>query len=115
MPLNDHEQKILDEIEAQFYRQDPKLADRVRNASVGIFGGASMVWIIIGFLLGLGLMMFFFPQSGGTPLAVVGFVIMVGSAWAALRRLDRSGDSPHRQSLGNGVISRLRSKWQRGA
>ncbi len=115
MPLNDHEQKILDEIEAQFYRQDPKLADRVRNASVGIFGGASMVWSIIGFVIGLGIMIFFFPQSGGTPLAVLGFVIMVGSAWAGLRRLDRSGDSSNGRSLGSGVISRLRSKWQRDA
>ncbi len=113
MPLNDHEQKILDEIEAQFYRQDPKLADKVRNASVGLFGGASMVWAVLGFVLGLALMIFFFPQDGGTPLAVIGFLVMVGSAWIGVRGLDRGSDSSGRRGVGSSLAARLRSRWQR--
>jgi hypothetical protein len=111
MPLNDHEQKILDEIEAQFYRQDPKLADRVRTASVGLFSGASTVRAVIGFVVGLAITAYFFPQDGGTPIAAVGFAIMVLSTWAGIRGLNRDS------SGGGGMspLARLRSKWQRGA
>ena len=110
MPLNDHEQKILDEIEAQFYRQDPKLADRVRTASVGFFSGATTVRAVIGFVIGLAITAFFFPQDSGTPLAALGFVIMVLSAWMGFRGADRE-----RSGLsGSNPFGRFRSRWQRG-
>jgi len=110
MPLNDHEQKILDEIEAQFYRQDPKLADRVRTASVGLFSGASTVRAVIGFVIGLAITAYFFAQDSGTPIAALGFVVMVLSAWIGIRGVDRDSSS----SGGLNLVGRLRSKWQRG-
>ena len=32
MPLSEHEQQILDEIERQMYEEDPKLANKVARA-----------------------------------------------------------------------------------
>ncbi len=68
MPLNEHEQKILDEIERQMYEEDPKLAHKVARAVrtgtdrwrirlaavIFVFGGVVMFasftksWIIAG-------------------------------------------------------------------
>jgi hypothetical protein len=78
MPLDDHEQRILDEIERQFYEEDPDLALAVRNIDrSGRFG---VRYPLVGLVLGMVLVLATFTTS--TPLAIVGFVLMVASATA---------------------------------
>ena len=50
MPLDDHEQRILEEIEKQFYEEDPALAHAVRNIDrSGRFGvRLPLVGVIVG-------------------------------------------------------------------
>lgn len=83
MPLNDHEQEILDEIERQLYEGDPKLAKIVANA---VRGGADRWKTRVAgavFLLGAVLMFVSFTMS--VVVAGVGFLVMVVSAgWLVL-------------------------------
>ncbi|MEX2280194.1 MAG: DUF3040 domain-containing protein [Acidimicrobiia bacterium] len=78
MPLDDHEQRILDEIERQFYEEDPDLALAVRNIDrSGRFG---VRYPLVGLVVGMVLVLATFTTS--TPLALLGFVLMVASATA---------------------------------
>ncbi|MFP5330827.1 MAG: DUF3040 domain-containing protein [Acidimicrobiia bacterium] len=78
MPLDDHEQRILDEIERQFYEEDPDLALAVRNIDrSGRFG---VRLPLIGLIVGMVVLLATFTVS--TPLAILGFVLMVASATA---------------------------------
>jgi hypothetical protein len=75
MPLDDREQKILAEIERQFYEEDPELARAVQNID-----RASTVKVrlaVLGAILGLAVILFFFAQN--IVLALIGFAVFVVS------------------------------------
>lgn len=77
MPLDDREQKILADIERQFYEEDPELARAVK----GIDRRSSSLKIrlaAIGVVAGLATILFFFAAN--TIIALGGFAILVVSA-----------------------------------
>jgi hypothetical protein len=83
MPLDDREQRILEEIERQFYEDDPRLAETVRTADLARTSGGRMKWAVLGLLGGAALMLVFFTSL--TLVALGGFVLMVLSvAWIAV-------------------------------
>ena len=112
MPLDDREQKILDEIEAQFLQDDPKLAKAALKVwSVDLFRRTSQR-SAFGFVLGLIIMLVFFLTL--TWVAMVGFVIMVASAsfFVVAFRRKTTGQGP--TSIGwDRWLGGLRSKWRR--
>lgn len=81
MPLDDNEQKILAEIERQFYEEDPELARAVRDIQ-----RPSRVWMrlaVVGIIAGLAVVVAFFTSStlialGGFGLIVVSATVLVG-------------------------------------
>jgi len=111
VPLNDREQKILEEIEKQFYADDPKLAQTVARTTLE---SVSQRWTPIaigGFVVGVIVMLAFFTNQ--VLIAGAGFILMVASAgWIAM-------DLRRRTTLGNvgspveSWISRARQRWQR--
>jgi hypothetical protein len=106
MPLDDREQRILEEIERQFYREDPKLAETVRKTSLATVSSRNLKWAILGLVAGIGLMLGFFTSY--TLVALAGFVLMVVCvAWivAIVRR--RSG-------AGLGAAGALAGRLRRG-
>ena len=111
MPLDDREQKILEEIERQFYADDPKLAQTVARTTLE---SVSQKWtpIAIGvFVVGVIVMLAFFRSQ--VLIAGIGFVLMVASAgWIAmdLRRRTTGGAA---SGPVEGLISRVRQRWQR--
>lgn len=112
MPLNDKEQKILDEIERQFLQDDPKLAKAVRTASAGDAFRRSAQFSAAGFILGLALMLIFFTSN--TFVAMIGFVMMVASASIFVVGVRRRTMGPGAGGLGvDAWADRLRSKWRR--
>lgn len=76
MPLDDREQKILAEIERQFYEEDPELARAVEN--IDKTPATRVRLAALGALVGLAVILFFFAQN--TVLALVGFALLVVSA-----------------------------------
>lgn len=101
MPLNDREQRILEEIERQFYEDDPQLAETVRTAGMATASGGRLKWALLGLVVGAALMMVFFTRL--TLVALAGFVIMVLSvAWLiaiARRRAGVASDHGWRDRL----------------
>ncbi len=109
MPLNEHEQKILDEIERQLYEEDPKLAEMVAKAVRSGTDRWKMRLAAVLFVVGAVVMFASFTQS--LPVAGAGFLVMVASAgWLALTaRSSRTRTSP-------GVtdwMDRLQRRWRR--
>jgi cation transporter-like permease len=90
MPLDDREQKILEEIERQFYQEDPKLAESVRTASLASAATKNLKWAILAFVIGTGVMLGCFTRF--TFVALAGFVVMVLSvAWTVAILRHRAG------------------------
>lgn len=77
MPLDDREQKILAEIERQFYEEDPELARAVEN--IDRTSTVKVRLAVLGAILGLAVILFFFAQDDGIVLALIGFAVFVAS------------------------------------
>ncbi len=92
MPLSDHEQRILAELEESLVRQDPEFAERVRSETVYRHAGRYCKWAAVTFVLGVVILVAFYSKS-----VIAGFVrvvIMFASAvWFErnLRRMGRAG------------------------
>ncbi|HEV7192229.1 MAG TPA: DUF3040 domain-containing protein [Jatrophihabitantaceae bacterium] len=84
MPLSDHEQRLLDQIEQALYADDPKFASAVRSARSRSRVRRSLVLCIVGVIAGLGLVLVGLV-TGLIVLSVVGFVLVVGSCGLAVQ------------------------------
>lgn len=86
MPLDDKEQRILEEIERQFYEEDPDLARAVqrieRPSRIG------MRLSIVGIIAGLAIVIAYVSV---TWIAVVGFALVVASATSLVNALRARG------------------------
>ena len=111
MPLDENEQKILDEIERQLYEEDPKLAAMVAKAIRGGTDRWKMRLSAAVFVLGAVVMFVSFPRSWA--IAGAGFLIMVVAAgWMALAtgasRLDHRAPGAV-----DDWLLRLQHRWRR--
>ena len=78
MPLSEHEQRLLDDIEKALYAEDPKFAASVRTAKRRRPGRRWIPISIVGVLAGLGLVLLGLLIKNPIP-AVVGFVLIVAA------------------------------------
>ncbi len=78
MPLSEHEQRILAQLEESLTRQDPHFAKNVRATSVYAHGGRRVRWGIAGFIAGLLILVLFFSHS--VALGLLGVALMFVSA-----------------------------------
>jgi hypothetical protein len=76
MPLSDHEERILAEIERRFYEEDPAFAHTVRSIARSARTGVRLP--VVGMACGLALIIAFLARS--TPVALIGFALFVASA-----------------------------------
>jgi len=86
VPLSDHEQRILAELEESLVRQDPEFAERVRSETVYRHAGRYCKWAAVTFVLGVVILVAFFGPTAS--LALGPSADVSGSPW---RRCDRSG------------------------
>ena len=95
MPLSEHEQRLLDEIEQALYAEDPKFAQSVRSARAKSRTRRSIVLSAAGVLVGLALVLVGLVAQL-IPLSVVGFVLVVGALGFLVQtvRGRRGGSSP---------------------
>lgn len=83
MPLSEHEQKLLDQMERALYAEDPSFATQMKGQGRPGAAKTRLVGGIIVAVLGLAVVVLG-VNAASIPLGVVGFVIMVaGVAWAA--------------------------------
>ncbi|MGH3872301.1 MAG: DUF3040 domain-containing protein [Pseudonocardiaceae bacterium] len=96
MPLSEHEQRLLDQIERALYAEDPKFASNVRGARMRNRYHRRRIQGIALFVLGLlllvaGVMLPVRPV--GIPvISVLGFLVMFGGAVVAIFSRRAGGD-----------------------
>ncbi len=87
MGLNDNEEKILAEIERQFYDEDPELARAVKNIEKP--SRVDVRLALLGVVAGLAVVIGLFATN--TIVAFLGFALLVGSATALVTGLRARG------------------------
>ena len=115
MPLSDHEQRMLDQIESALYAEDPKFASSVRGGNLRAPSARRRLQGAALFVIGLAMLVagvaFKATMIGSFPiLSVFGFVVMFGGVVFAITGprvtggRDRSGAEPPgpRQKRGQG-------------
>jgi hypothetical protein len=86
MPLSEHEQRLLDQIEQALYAEDPKFASSVRSARPRNRARTMLALSVVGVLLGLAVVLVGLTANL-ILVGVLGFVLIVGSCVAAASAL----------------------------
>jgi hypothetical protein len=89
VPLSDHEQRILAQLEESLSREDPEFADKVRNESLYRHAGRQAKWAAFFFFIGLVILVALYATS--VWLGFVGVAVMFGSAVVFQRNMRRMG------------------------
>ena len=125
MPLSEHEQRQLEQIEQALYADYPRVANAVRASDPRVHYKRRVVEAAFGFLLGVGMLL-----AGVVTkyiwIGVAGFVVMLAcSMWAltSYRHMTgvATGRGPARpkkdrrsgRSTGTGMMERLEERWRR--
>lgn len=88
MPLSDHEQRILAEIERRLLEEDPKFAQQV-GSSFQVHLARRLKLAAVGFVLGLVVVVVGPFVLGSVALGVTGFIVMLLAIFEFLRTLRR--------------------------
>lgn len=92
MPLSEDEQRILHQIEQQFYESDPDFAHQVSTSGIERHASRDLKLGVLGVAAGLTLLVVTLPVN--VVFAFVGFLVMLGSLVVidrSARRLGRNG------------------------
>ncbi len=109
MPLSEHEQRILHELEQSLYQEDPDFAERVRSETVYRHAGRYCIWSALVFVAALVFMFFTFSRSVVLGFAGVIVMFLSGVVFANnARRMGKAGiddisRSLHSRNLSNTV------------
>lgn len=130
MPLSEHEQRLLSEMEQRLVADDPRFASAMRHASTGGRPKHRLVLGGLGVAAGLGVMLVSL-YAHQVPFAVLGFAMMLASAYWAITTPTRKGPQgvvspsgkvqrPNRRrprSAGQGgqggFVQRMEQRWER--
>ena len=124
MPLSDHEQKMLDQLEQALAAEDPKFASQMQGSGLAALQRRRWVVGVIGVLAGLGLVLVGINTTMW--VGAVGFAVMVAAAAYAVTpprkaKLGVVGDAGEVQPSkggrgkrkGGSLIDRLDERWER--
>jgi Protein of unknown function (DUF3040) len=89
VPLSEHEQKILAELEESLVRQDPDFAERVRSETVYRHAGRYCKWAAFTFFIGVAILVAFYSES--VVVGLLGVAVMFASLVVFERNLRRMG------------------------
>jgi hypothetical protein len=134
VPLSEHEQRLLEQMERALYAEDPKFATSMRSARGGAGDRRRIVIGVIGLLAGLGLLV----AGVAAKLVVVGvlgFLAMLGGIWLVISALrpapeqsassgsagpaaptsitSRSRKSSRSKRSGESLSDRMEERWRR--
>ncbi|MBL1115514.1 DUF3040 domain-containing protein [Streptomyces sp. 110] len=123
MPLSEHEQRMLEQMERALYAEDPKFATALEGSGLRTYTRRRVYQAVAGFLVGIALLMVgvIVPQIW---ISVVGFLIMLGCAVLAVtgwRKAPKPGEAqggggaaPRRQGRQRrSMMTRIEERWQR--
>ncbi|MEU2245857.1 DUF3040 domain-containing protein [Streptomyces sp. NPDC019224] len=125
MPLSEHEQRMLEQMERALYAEDPKFATALEGSGLRTYTRRRVYQAVAGFLVGIALLM-----AGMVAqqiwISVVGFLVMLGCAVLAVtgwRKAPKPGEQQAVRTGGSGdrrqprqrrsVMNRIEQRWQR--
>ncbi|ANH91113.1 MULTISPECIES: DUF3040 domain-containing protein [unclassified Streptomyces] len=122
MPLSEHEQRMLEQMERALYAEDPKFASALEGSGLRTYTRRRVYQAVAGFLVGIALLMA--GVIAQYPwVSVVGFLVMLGCALLAVtgwRKAPKPGErpaaGPHpgRQARSKrSMMDRIEQRWQR--
>ncbi|MGH3830060.1 MAG: DUF3040 domain-containing protein [Pseudonocardiaceae bacterium] len=128
MPLSEHEQRLLDQIERALYAEDPKFASNVRGARMRSRSHRRRIQGTVLFALGLVLLVVGvvipFRPVGIPVISVLGFLVMFAGAVVAIfsrrvagesrgaRSADASATGPGGSTLAQRMEQRFRRRFE---
>ncbi|MGB8020714.1 MAG: DUF3040 domain-containing protein [Candidatus Nanopelagicales bacterium] len=132
MPLSEHEQRLLDQMERALYAEDPKFATSMRHPSATAADRRRVALGVVAFLAGLGLLVAG-VATAVVPIGVGGFLAMLGGIWLATAgntastqgtaqplpvRPTKPGGStrpsrPRKNRRSNSLTERMEERWRR--
>lgn len=126
MPLSEHEQRLLDQIERALYAEDPKFASTVRHTDLRTHLRRRIWRGTICFVVGFVLLVAGVPTQKYA-VSIAGFVVMLVAlmyavtSWVRMsgRRPDqvglrpRRGGEARRKPARSSVMERLEERWRR--
>ncbi|MFF7988633.1 DUF3040 domain-containing protein [Kitasatospora xanthocidica] len=120
MPLSEHEQRLLDQMERALYAEDPKFASALEGTGLRTHTRRRVYLAVAGFVVGIGLLMGGMVVPDQIWVSVVGFLVMLGCAVFAVtgwRRGPASQGAGPRQAAAArrkaGMMDRVEQRWQR--
>lgn len=125
MPLSDHEQKMLDQMEQALAAEDPKFASQMQTRGLAALQRRRWVVGVIGVLAGLGLVLV--GVNTTMWVGAVGFAVMVAAAVYAATpprkaklgvvgdagQVHQHGGKGGGRRKGTSLIDRLDERWER--
>ncbi|MEU2183894.1 DUF3040 domain-containing protein [Streptomyces thermolilacinus] len=123
MPLSEHEQRMLEQMERALYAEDPKFATALEGSGLRTYTRRRVYQAVAGFLVGIALLM-----AGMVAqqiwISVVGFLVMLGCAVLAVtgwRKAPKPGEQPTAGAAPQGranrqrrsMMTRIEERWQR--
>ncbi len=131
MPLSDEEARLLQQLEQSLAAEDPAFASTLRGSALEARNRRLAVLAAVGFIAGLGVL-FYGTMLTYTWLAVIGFVLMIGSGYLFVGSWRRgfgsgadappvsraSGPQSPRASQGRpqksgSFVERMEQRWQK--
>lgn len=128
VPLSEHEQRMLEQIESALYAEDPKFAHAVRSTNPQVHYKRRIVKAALGFVVGVSALMAGLVINAGTvtiAVSVTGFLLMVVCCvWAltSWKRMTGVGNEPAQAQGGGGqeakpakegFMERMEERWRR--
>ncbi|GAA2805848.1 DUF3040 domain-containing protein [Streptomyces showdoensis] len=122
MPLSEHEQRMLEQMERALYAEDPKFATALEGSGLRTYTRRRVYQAVAGFLVGIALLMAGMIAPQIWPLSVVGFLIMLGCAVLAVtgwRKAPKPGEQARTGGGGRqarqrrSMMTRIEERWQR--
>ena len=119
MPLSEEEARLLHQLEQSLAAEDPDFASTLRGSKFLAHNRRVAILAVLGFLAGVALLL------GGavaamTPVGVLGFVVMLGSAYVfvtvwrrGIGQAEEDRDEAMPQKPSGSFVDRLEERWQR--
>ncbi|MFF5566793.1 DUF3040 domain-containing protein [Streptomyces sp. NPDC012623] len=127
MPLSEHEQRMLEQMERALYAEDPKFATALEGSGLRTYTRRRVYQAVAGFLVGIALLM-----AGMVAqqiwISVVGFLVMLGCAVLAVTGWRKAPKPGEQQSAAGAsgasadrrqprqrrsMMNRIEQRWQR--
>lgn len=126
MPLSDHEQRLLEQMERALYAEDPKFADALRKTNRPSVDRKWVVLGALGVLAGLGILVLGVAIPF-IPLGVLGFLVMFAGAFGTYRAFGKRSASTEQaaadprvavkktsaKASNGGFMDRMEERWRK--